>query len=297
MPYALSCVAVSLVSLGLKGISMTTLFKKTKLVTLGALLAFGAVNQASAFDVTYGGQTATDGSGLTSSFISADNVISDTSLGYFVETFDTATAIAEYGDGDTQFNVDGVSDGCAVNSPLNITPSSSGVVNVRSGSENNVAAAPANDTTCYAYTTPAEIGSVSSVEIDYTDFLASFDGTDLEDSYIDYLGFYWGSIDDYNSFEFYNGDTLVLTITGQELLDAFGGSVGDQDSELTNVYVNIAFDASEAFDSFTVNTSGIAGEFDNIVVGLDARPVPAPASLAFLGLGLLGLGLGRRFKK
>tara|TARA_R110000772_G_scaffold68319_1_gene151280 strand:- start:13234 stop:14085 length:852 start_codon:yes stop_codon:yes gene_type:complete len=283
---------------------VSNVVKYSKSVTLAALLAFGAVNQAGAATITYGGQAATDGNnlsvsaGLTSNFISSTNIISDVSLGYFVETFDASTALDPSAGGNTSYNVGGTSSaGCQVNSPLAITPSSVGVVKVRNDSVDNVAAAPANDNTCYAYTTPANEGSNSDVEIDYTSFLSSLNNTALEDSYINYLGFYWGSVDEYNSFEFYNGTTKVAEITGPQLLAQLGGSPGNQVADSSNVYVNIAFDASEAFDSFKVITSGIAGEFDNIVIGLDKRPVPAPASLAFLGLGLLGLGLGRRFKK
>ena len=111
------------------------------------------------------------------------------------------------------------------------------------------------------------------------------------------MGFYWGSVDAYNSFEFYSDDVLVAQITGPELLAQLNGKAGDQVADSSNVYVNINFSFDESFNKFRVITSGIAGEFDNIVVGLDQRPVSAPASLAFLGLGLLGLGLGRRFKK
>ena len=145
----------------------------------------------------------------------------------------------------------------------------------------------------------ATVGVASYVDIDYKDFLASIGdiSPNLANSSINYLGFYWGSVDAYNSFEFYSDDVLVAQITGPELLAQLNGKAGDQVADSSNVYVNINFSFDESFNRFRVITSGIAGEFDNIVVGLDQRPVSAPASLAFLGLGLLGLGLGRRFKK
>ena len=280
---------------------MKNLFNKSKLLTLGAALTFAIAQQASAATVTFGGQVATDNSGLTSSFISADNLITDISAGYFVETFDTATAIPAFAvPTNTNYNVAGADTGCGINSPLAITQSNPGVLNVRAGSQAGAAAAPANDDTCYGYTTPVGNG-LSYVEIDYTAFLASIGGLDasLAGSSINYLGFYWGSVDTFNSFEFYSDNTLVKTISGTELLNELGGDSGDQASDTSNVYVNIDFSFSEAFNKFRVITSGIAGEFDNIVVGLDQRPVtvPAPTGLALLGLGLLGLGLRKRLNK
>tara|TARA_R110001599_G_scaffold260197_1_gene460575 strand:- start:219 stop:1064 length:846 start_codon:yes stop_codon:yes gene_type:complete len=281
---------------------VSNVVKYSKSVTLAALLAFGAANQASAANITFGGQAATDNSGLTSQRIDASNVISDPSLGFFVETFDAATSFPAGASGNTDYNVDnvnGASEGCQINSPLMVSPSSAGVVNVRRGSVPNEAAAPAGDTTCYAYTTPANEGVDSFVDIDYTNFLANLGDIDpaLAGSRIDYLGFYWGSVDTYNSFEFYANDVLVSSITGPELLALQNGDSGNQVDPASNTYVNIDFTFAESFDRLRVVSSGIAGEFDNIVVGLTQRPVPAPASLAFLGLGLLGLGLGRRFKK
>ena len=279
---------------------MNALMNKSKSVSIAALLTLAVAQQVSAASITFGGQAATDGSSKTSLKVNADNTISSINDGFFVETFDTATAIPGIpGGGDTQYNVNGKSTGCAINSPLAITPSGTNVVNVRNGSEKNVAAAPAGDTTCYGYTTPTTVGVDSFVDIDYKDFLANIGNVapNLAGSSINYLGFYWGSVDNYNSFEFYSDDVLVAKITGPELLAQLDGKAGDQVADSSNVYVNIDFSFAEAFNRLRVISSGVSGEFDNIVVGLDQRPVTAPGSLAFLGLGLLGLGLSRRFKK
>jgi hypothetical protein len=279
---------------------MNALMNKSKSVSIAALLTLAAAQQVGAATITFGGQGATDGSGKTSVNVNANNTITSANSGFFVETFDAATAIPGFsGGGDTQYNVAGNSEGCAVNSPLGINQSDLGVVKVRKGSQRNVAAAPAGDTTCYAYTTPAVAGVNSYVDIDYRGFLDNIGdfSSNLVGSSINYLGFYWGSVDTYNSFEFYSDDELVARITGSELLAQLNGKAGDQVADSSNVYVNIDFSFAEAFNKLRVITSGVAGEFDNIVIGLDQRPVTAPASLAFLGLGLLGLGLGRRFKK
>lgn len=278
---------------------MTNLFSKTKLVSIAALLTFAVSQQASAATISFGGQEATDGSHKTSVNVNANNTINSFSEGFFVETFDAATALPGFPAGNTAYNVEGKSEGCAINSPLLVTPSAPGVLNIRTGSDSNVAASPAQDSTCYGYTTPTTVGVESFVDIDYAAFLANIGDVDesLAGSSINYLGFYWGSVDSYNSFEFYSDDRLVARITGPQLLAELDGEAGNQVADASNVYVNIDFSFAEAFNRLRVITSGVAGEFDNVVIGLDQRPVPAPASLAFLGLGLLGLGLGRRFKK
>ncbi|GAC33400.1 Npun_F0296 family exosortase-dependent surface protein [Paraglaciecola polaris] len=279
---------------------MTRLFKKAKFLSAAALVALTASQQISAATITFGGQAATDDSGKTSVNVNSNNTINTISDGFFVETFDVATAIPGLPSAnDTSYNVTDKSTGCAINSPLLVQPSATNVLNVRSGSERNVAAAPAGNDTCYAYTTPDTVDTPSFVDIDYTDFLTNIGSIEasLAGSSIDYLGFYWGSIDTYNTFEFYSDNTLVKSIAGEEILNLLGGVEGDKESDKSNVYVNIDFTIDEAFNRLRVVSSGIAGEFDNIVVGLTKRDVPAPTGLAFLGLGLMGLALRKKLQK
>lgn len=308
---------------------MKNLFSKSKVFSASIALAMAISGTASAATVTFGtaanlngvAQVATDGSGLTSVNVPANNLTNGNN-GYFVETFDKATQTLEadliddglggfipnpdlgagvaFPVGDMKYNDAGFDD-CAVNGTGNgITVKTStdpalGAFGVREGTLPTVAAAPADDDTCFGYT-PKEAASLPSwVEVDYSNFLAN-----NSDVGITFLGFYWGSIDEYNDFTFYSGDTEIQTITGSSLLASTSGTAGDQNAPGSNVYVAIDFLLVNAFDRMRITSTRVAGEFDNIVIGLQNRPpapVPAPAGLAFLALGLLGLGLKKRLSK
>jgi hypothetical protein len=273
----------------------------TKALTLTAAVVLGSSNVANAATITFGGATANDGSGLTSSFI--DPVTGGLS-GYFIETFDIATGDPTF-PGSTAYTKPGFESECAVNSlnggPIGVdVTASASEIGVRKGTLNNVAAAPANDTTCYGYVTNNGSGT-SSITFDYNDLLTYFTSTLSSNTLlgITYLGFYWGSVDTYNDFKFYSNGSLVTQITGTQLLSALGGQSGNQSSPASNTYVNIAFSIADQFDTLVIDTSGIAGEFDNIVIGLSTReiPVPAPTGLALFAFGLVALGLRSRLKR
>lgn len=106
-----------------------------------------------------------------------------------------------------------------------------------------------------------------------------------------YFGLYWGSIDDYNTLNFYSAGALIASVSGLDVIAA-GTSLGDQMSPGSNRYVNFLFDTT--FDRVDFSTTNFAFESDNHAFANVS--VPEPATLGLFGLGLLGAGLARRRK-
>ncbi|MHB1208017.1 MAG: Npun_F0296 family exosortase-dependent surface protein [Rhodospirillaceae bacterium] len=104
-----------------------------------------------------------------------------------------------------------------------------------------------------------------------------------------YLGLLWGSVDTFNTLEFFIGSTSVGTVTGA---DIFAFATGDQGVNGT-YYANIV--SSLAFDSVVATSTSHAFEIDNVAYN-PTSPLPEPISLGLMGFGLLGLGAARRRK-
>jgi hypothetical protein len=102
----------------------------------------------------------------------------------------------------------------------------------------------------------------------------------------DFLGLFWGSIDEFNTFEFINEGQVVGTFSGADLA-AFPN--GNQSAAGQNFYVN--FTNLPDFDAVRFISTDYAFEFDNLAVGVNVVPVPAAVLLGMLGLTIAGIKL------
>lgn len=109
-----------------------------------------------------------------------------------------------------------------------------------------------------------------------------------------YFGLLWGSVDGYNSLQFFDHGTSVGLLTGS---DVAASANGDQGLNGT-YYVNITSDL--AFDRVVASSSNYAFEFDNVGFGLRGpgiRAVPEPGSIALVATGIGGLGAMTVFRR
>ncbi len=116
------------------------------------------------------------------------------------------------------------------------------------------------------------------------------------------IGFYWGSIDTYNSVD------VLGTVNGgaTQTLYTLGGSAlppanGNQFTASSNQRVTFTASAGEAITGLRFTSTGVAFEVDNITGGLGlggggigAVPEPAAWAMMLAGFGLVGAAARRR---
>ena len=104
----------------------------------------------------------------------------------------------------------------------------------------------------------------------------------------DYLGMLWGSVDTYNTLQFFSGGTLgnlVGTVTGVNVNANVQGDQGINGTYYVNMYSTVDF------DTVVVTSTQYAFEFDNVAYG----NIPdGGTTLVLLGGALSGLAFFRR---
>ena len=106
------------------------------------------------------------------------------------------------------------------------------------------------------------------------------------------LGLYWGSMDTYNSIDFYNGGVLKETVTGSQAAAAvLAAAQGLQTDDANNRYIIISAINGGLFDKIVLNSTSNSFELDNLEWGpaqAPPGPTPLPERSRFLCLGLAG---------
>lgn len=104
------------------------------------------------------------------------------------------------------------------------------------------------------------------------------------------FGFYWGSIDAYNSITFKLGSSVVASFTGADGAIGASPGLGNQFANAQNKYVTFT---GFNFDSIILTSSQNSFEFDNVsfqAAGNINPGVPEASTWAMMILGFLGVG-------
>lgn len=148
--------------------------------------------------------------------------------------------------------------------------------NLVTGNLSGVYAAPPGDSSRYLTVSPTS-GSPVSIALATA---------------ANYIGFYAGSLDDFNLIQFFNGSTLVSSYTGSTLA-ALAGVPANGDQSIGR-YFNV-FETGNSFTSVLLTSAQNAFELDNFAIGVAAptTEVPLPGTLSLFGLGLIAAAVGR----
>lgn len=114
------------------------------------------------------------------------------------------------------------------------------------------------------------------------------------DSNYDYFGLYWGSIDTYNTINFYDDSSLIASFTGGDLQPPLLAQ-GSWTNVNSNRFINFFFNDGDTYNTVELVSTRYAFETDNHAYG-NVSSVPEPSVLALFGLGIAGLGFSRRRK-
>jgi hypothetical protein len=115
---------------------------------------------------------------------------------------------------------------------------------------------------------------------------------DLTATPVSYYGFLWGSPDGYNYVAFYNGDTLLKTLSGSDVFTNPNPANGFQGAFPNGQYFNAFAGPGEQITKVMFRSAGNAFETDNHAVM--AVPEPGTYALMLAGLGALGFMAKRR---
>lgn len=102
-----------------------------------------------------------------------------------------------------------------------------------------------------------------------------------------YFGFYFSTIDLYNSVTFHGSDGSLTTITGQQIQDLVPGS-------RASYYFNVFATGGTTFDWIELRSPDNSFETDNHAFIVSEVPEPETCAMLLGGLGLLGAMARRR---
>jgi hypothetical protein len=100
------------------------------------------------------------------------------------------------------------------------------------------------------------------------------------------FGFYWGSIDSYNSVAFFNDGVQVFSLSGSGVPGA-NPSANNSSAATRNRYVNFDFTGGSMFDQVVFRTTFRAFEVDNLAL---AGHAPELSTWAMMLIGFAGVG-------